>query len=179
GVFPSVGFTWRAKGEGFLENVDAVSDLKLRLSYGETGNKDGISNYGYIPSYYYSVNESQYGIGNQFYHVYSPIAYDNSLRWESTATTNIGLDYGFWGGRVFGSIDAYVKKTKDLLATVEIPVGTNYSNQLLTNVGNMENRGIEGSINVQAVKSEHFNWELGFNITVNRNKVTNLTLNEN
>jgi len=179
GIFPSVGFTWRVKGENFLDDVDAVSDLKLRLSYGETGNKDGISNYGYIPSYYYSVNESQYGVGNQFYHVYSPIAYDNSLRWESTATTNIGLDYGFWGGRIFGSIDAYVKKTKDLLATVEIPVGTNYSNQLLTNVGNMENRGIEGSINIQAVKSEHFNWELGFNITVNRNKVTNLTLNEN
>ena len=179
GVFPSVGFTWRAKGEGFLENVDAVSDLKLRVSYGETGNKDGISNYGYIPSYYYSVNESQYYVGNQFQHVYSPIAYDSSLRWESTTTTNIGLDYGFWGGRISGSIDAYMKKTKDLLATVEIPIGTNYSNQLLTNVGNMENRGIEGSINIQAIRSENFNWDLGFNITANKSKVTNLTLNDN
>ncbi|GGG97331.1 SusC/RagA family TonB-linked outer membrane protein [Parapedobacter pyrenivorans] len=179
GIFPSAGLTWRIKGERFLADVDEISDLKLRLSYGETGNKDGISNYGYIPSYYYSVNESQYGIGNQFYHVYSPIAYDSSLRWESTETTNIGLDYGFWGGRISGSIDAYVKKTKDLLATVEIPVGTNYSNQLLTNVGNMENRGIEGSINIQAVRTEHFNWDFGFNITVNRSKVTNLTLNDN
>lgn len=179
GIFPSAGFTWRIKGEGFLEDVDAVSDLKLRLSYGETGNKDGISNYGYIPSYYYSVNESQYQVGNQFQHVYSPIAYDSSLRWESTETTNIGLDYGFWGGRISGSIDAYVKKTKDLLATVEIPVGTNYSNQLLTNVGNMENRGIEGSVNIQAIQSENFNWDLGFNITVNKSEVTNLTLNDN
>ncbi|WP_149527428.1 SusC/RagA family TonB-linked outer membrane protein [Sphingobacterium hotanense] len=179
GIFPSAAFTWRIKGENFLKDNHSVSDLKLRLSYGETGNKDGITNYGYIPVYYYSTNEAQYQIGDQFYHVYSPIAYDKTLRWESTATTNIGLDYGFWGGRIYGAIDAYHKKTKDLLATTEISVGTNYSNQLLTNVGNMENRGIEGSINIQAVKSENFNWDLGFNMTVNESKVTNLTLNDN
>ena len=179
GIFPSAAFTWRIKGENFLKNNNSISDLKLRVSYGETGNKDGISNYGFIPSYYYSSNEAQYQVGNQFYHVYSPIAYDKTLRWESTTTTNIGLDYGFWGGRISGSIDAYNKKTKDLLATIEIPVGTNFSNQLLTNVGNMENRGIEGSINLQAIKSENFNWDLGFNMTVNKSKVTNLTLNDN
>ena len=179
GIFPSAAFTWRIKGENFLKDKNSISDLKLRLSYGETGNKDGIANYGFIPSYYYSSNEAQYQVGNQFYHVYSPIAYDATLRWESTATTNIGLDYGFWGGRISGSIDAYHKKTKDLLATIEIPVGTNYSNQLLTNVGNMENRGVEGSINIQAIKSDNFNWDIGFNMTVNESKVTNLTLNEN
>lgn len=179
GIFPSAAFTWRIKGENFLKDNNSISDLKLRLSYGETGNKDGIANYGFIPSYYYSTNESQYQVGNQFYHVYSPIAYDETLRWESTTTANIGLDYGFWGGRISGSIDAYQKKTKDLLATIEIPVGTNYSNQLLTNVGNMENRGVEGSINIQAVKSENFNWDLGFNMTVNESKVTNLTLSDN
>lgn len=179
GIFPSAAFTWRIKGENFLKDNNSISDLKLRLSYGETGNKDGIANYGFIPSYYYSSNEAQYQVGNQFYHVYSPIAYDATLRWESTATTNIGLDYGFWGGRISGSIDAYHKKTKDLLATIEIPVGTNYSNQLLTNVGNMENRGVEGSINIQAIKSDNFNWDIGFNMTVNESKVTNLTLNEN
>ncbi|MVZ66258.1 SusC/RagA family TonB-linked outer membrane protein [Sphingobacterium sp. DK4209] len=179
GIFPSAAFTWRIKGENFLKDNNSISDLKLRVSYGETGNKDGITNYGYIPVYYYSTNEAQYQIGDQFYHVYSPIAYDKTLRWESTATTNIGLDYGFWGGRIYGSIDAYQKKTKDLLATTEISVGTNYSNQLLTNVGNMENRGIEGSINIQAIKSENFNWDLGFNMTVNESKITNLTLNDN
>ena len=179
GIFPSAAFTWRIKGENFLKDKNSISDLKLRLSYGETGNKDGIANYGFIPSYYYSSNEAQYQVGNQFYHVYSPIAYDATLRWESTATTNIGLDYGFWDGRISGSIDAYHKKTKDLLATIEIPVGTNYSNQLLTNVGNMENRGVEGSINIQAIKSDNFNWDIGFNMTVNESKVTNLTLNEN
>lgn len=179
GIFPSAAFTWRIKGENFLKDNNSISDLKLRLSYGETGNKDGIANYGFIPSYYYSSNEAQYQVGNQFYHVYSPIAYDATLRWESTATTNIGLDYGFWGGRISGSIDVYHKKTKDLLATIEIPVGTNYSNQLLTNVGNMENRGVEGSINIQAIKSDNFNWDIGFNMTVNESKVTNLTLNEN
>ncbi|MHC8948155.1 SusC/RagA family TonB-linked outer membrane protein [Sphingobacterium hungaricum] len=179
GIFPSAGLTWRIKGENFLKDNDAVSDLKLRVSYGETGNKDGIANYSYLPNYYLSTAQSLYQMGNTFYNVYTPIAYDENLKWESTATTNIGLDYGFWGGRIFGSIDAYQKKTRDLLATVTIPVGTNFSNQLLTNVGNMENRGIEGSINIQAVKSENFNWDLGFNLTYNEAKVTNLTLNDN
>jgi len=178
GVFPSVALTWRLKEEDFLRENAAISDLKIRASYGQTGNKDGIANYGYIPSYHYSVNESQYQIGNRFYHVYSPLAYDRDLRWESTATTNIGLDYGLWGGRIHGSVDVYQKKTKDLLATVEIPVGTNFSNQLLTNVGNMENQGIELSVNLQAVRSADFGLDFGLNITVNKSKLTNLTLND-
>jgi TonB-linked SusC/RagA family outer membrane protein len=177
GYFPSAGFTWRIIDEDFLKNSKAISDLKLRLSYGETGNKDGIGNYDYLSKYYANSNTGQYQIGNTFYNYYSPAAYDPDLKWETTTTYNAGLDYGFAKGRIYGSIDAYYKKTKDLLSTINIPVGTNFSNLLTTNVGNMEVRGIEGSINFGLVKSENTSWDFGFNVAYNKRKITNLTLN--
>jgi TonB-linked SusC/RagA family outer membrane protein len=177
GYFPSAGFTWRAIDESFLKDSKVLSDLKLRLSYGITGQQDGIANYSYLPNYYNSANELQYQLGDQFYHFYSPVAYDKNLKWETSETYNAGIDYGFFKGRVFGSVDVYYKKTKDLLSTVPIPVGTNFSNLLLTNVGNMENKGIEASINVGIIKTDDITWDLGFNATYNKNKVTNLSLN--
>jgi TonB-linked SusC/RagA family outer membrane protein len=177
GYFPSAGFTWRIIGEDFMRASNTFSDLKLRLSYGETGNKDGIGNYDYLSKYYANSNTGQYQIGGTFYNYYSPAAYDPDLKWETTTTYNAGLDYGFAKGRIFGSVDAYYKKTKDLLSTINIPVGTNFSNLLTTNVGNMEVRGIEGSINFAAIKSENTNWDFGFNVAYNKRKVTNLTLN--
>ena len=177
GYFPSVGFTWRIIGENFLKDSKVLSDLKLRLSYGQTGNKDGIGDYDYIAKYYASSTTGQYQIGNQFYNYYAPAAYDPDLKWESTTTYNAGLDYGFLQGRIYGAIDAYYKKTKDLLSTINIPVGTNFNNLLTTNVGNMEVKGAEGSINFAAIKSADVNWDFGFNVAYNKRKVTNLTLN--
>ncbi|KIO77572.1 membrane protein [Pedobacter lusitanus] len=177
GYFPSAAFTWRAIDESFLKDSKVFSDLKLRLSYGVTGQQDGLPNYSYLPNYSNSTNESQYQIGGQFYHLYSPIAYDKNLKWETSTTYNAGLDYGLFNGRVYGSVDVYYKKTKDLLSLVPIAVGTNFSNQLITNVGNMENKGIEASINVSLIKSADVNWDMGFNVTYNKNKVTNLSLN--
>lgn len=175
GIFPSVGATWRMKEESFLVDNETISDLKLRLSYGETGQQDGIANYSYLPNYKSSSNESMYQFGDQYYYMYSPVAYDKDIRWESTATYNAGLDYGFMQGRLTGSVDVYFKKTKDLLSTIPIPVGTNFSNLLLTNVGNMENKGIELAINAKAVDTQDFSLDLGFNFTYNKSKVTNLT----
>lgn len=175
GFFPSAGFTWRINRESFLQNAEALSQLNLRLSYGVTGQQDGIANYSYLPNYYLSVNESQYQFGDQFYPTYSPMAYDQDIRWESTATYNGGLDYGFLDGRISGSIDVYYKRTKDLLSVIPIPVGTNFSNLLLTNVGNMENRGVELNLNATPVKHDDFVWDVNFNFTYNHNKVTNLT----
>lgn len=177
GYFPSAGFTWRAIDESFLKDSKVFSDLKLRLSYGVTGQQDGFGNYTYLPNYYTSVNESQYQIGNQFYHMFTPIQYDKDLKWETSTTYNAGIDYGLFGGRVYGSVDVYYKKTKDLLSLVPIAVGTNFSNQLVTNVGNMENKGIEASINVGIIKTDDVKWDMGFNFTYNKNKVTNLSLN--
>lgn len=177
GYFPSAGFTWRAIDESFLKDSKVFSDLKFRLSYGITGQQDGIANYSYLPNYSNSVNEAQYQIGGVFYHMYTPVAYDKNLKWETSTTYNAGLDYGFFKGRVYGSIDAYYKKTKDLLSSVPIAVGTNFTNQLLTNVGNMNNKGIEASINIGLIKSADVNWEVGFNASYNSIKVTNLSLN--
>lgn len=177
GYFPSVGLTWRVIGENFLKDSKVLSDLKLRLSYGQTGNKDGIGNYDYLAKYYANSNTGQYQLGNVFYNYYTPAAYDPDLRWESTTTYNAGIDYGFAGGRISGSVDAYYKETKDLLSTINIPVGTNFSNLLTTNVGNMEVKGIEANINFAAIQSENLNWDFGFNLAYNKRKVTNLTLN--
>jgi iron complex outermembrane receptor protein len=179
GYFPSAAFTWRLKDESFLKDSKTLSDLKIRLSYGETGNKDIPVNYAYLANYNLGVDQAQYQLGDNFYQLYSPQPYDKNLRWESTTTYNAGLDYGFLDGRIYGSVDVYYKKTKDLLATIEIPIGTNFSNQLLTNVGNMENRGIEASVNLALLKSERLNWDIGFNFAYNKNKVSNLTLNKN
>jgi len=175
GIFPSAGLTWRIKNEAFLADADGLSSLNLRLSYGKTGQQDGIANYGYLSNYYLSSNESQYQLGDAFYQTYSPIAYDQDIRWESTATYNAGLDYGFVGNRINGTIDVYYKKTEDLLSVIPIPVGTNFSNLLLTNVGNMENTGVELNINAIPVQQENLAWDLNFNFTYNHNKVTNLT----
>jgi len=179
GYFPSAGFTWRVIGEDFLKDSKVVSDLKLRLSYGETGNKDGetIGNYNYLSRYYANTNTGQYQIGNTFYNYYSPAGYDPDMRWETTTTYNAGLDYGFLKGRLYGSVDAYYKKTKDLLSTINIPVGTNFTNLLTTNVGNMEVKGIEASLNFVAIQKENVTWDFGFNMAYNKRKITNLTLN--
>jgi iron complex outermembrane receptor protein len=177
GYFPSVGLTWRVIGENFLKDSKVLSDLKLRLSYGQTGNKDGIGNYDYLAKYYANSNTGQYQLGNTFYNYYTPAAYDPDLRWESTTTYNAGIDYGFAGGRIYGSVDAYYKETKDLLSTINIPVGTNFSNLLTTNVGNMEVKGIEANINFAAIQKENLSWDFGFNLAYNKRKITNLTLN--
>jgi len=181
GYFPSVGFTWRIIGENFLKESKTLSDLKLRLSYGETGNKDGadIGNYNYLAKYYANTNQGQYQIGNTFYNYYSPAGYDPDLRWETTRTYNAGLDYGFLQDRLYGSIDVYYKETRDLLSKVTIPVGTNFSNELVTNVGNMDVRGAEVSLNYVAVKTDNTTWDIGINAAYNKRKVTNLTLNPN
>jgi TonB-linked SusC/RagA family outer membrane protein len=175
GVFPSVALTWRINKESFLSNSSKLSDLKLRLSYGITGNQDGIANYSYLGIYSISSNASQYQFGNQFYNMTAPAAYDANIKWEQTATANAGLDYGFFDNRLTGSLDVYFKKTKNLLNTVPIPIGSNFSNQILTNVGNIENKGVEFAINGNPVRTKNFNWDLGFNFTYNNNKITNLT----
>ena len=175
GYFPSLGFTWRLIDESIFKN-SVFSDLKLRLSYGKTGNKDGIGNYEYLARYYPNNNTGQYQVGQTFYNYYSPAGYDKDLRWESTTTYNAGLDFGFLKGKIYGSVDVYSKKTKDLLSLVNIPLGVNFTNVLTTNVGNMDVKGIEGNINLNLMDKADMNWTVGFNASYNQRKITNLTL---
>jgi iron complex outermembrane receptor protein len=175
GVFPSVALTWRINREEFMKPVSALNDLKLRLSYGITGNQDGIANYSYLGIYSVSSNASQYQFGNTFYNMTAPAAYDQNIKWEQTATANAGLDFGFFDNRLSGSLDVYYKKTKNLLNTVPIPIGSNFSNQILTNVGNIENKGVEFAVNGTPIATGKLTWNAGFNFTYNNNKITNLT----
>ncbi|MFT3822679.1 MAG: TonB-dependent receptor [Chitinophagaceae bacterium] len=175
GVFPSVAFTWQASREEFFQNVQALSDLKLRLSYGVTGNQDGIYNYPYQSIYSLSGSGSQVQFGDSWYYMGTPAAYDANIKWEQTATYNAGIDFGFLNSRLNGSVDFYFKKTKDLLNTIPIPAGSNFSSTILTNVGNVENKGVELALNAVAIKNRHASWEVGFNIAYNQNKITNLT----
>ena len=175
GTFPAAAVTWRMQQEDFLRSFHALSNLNLRVSYGVTGNQDGIANYSYLPVYALSDNTSMVQFGNTYYNMASPAAYDAAIKWEQTATWNAGLDYGFWGNRIVGSIDVYYKKTKDLLNTVPVPAGSNFSSTLLTNVGNMTNKGAEFIINAGIIRSKDWNWNVNFNIAYNTNKITNLT----
>lgn len=179
GVFPSAAFTWRMSDEDFLKGSKTLSDLKMRLSYGVTGQQDGIDPYKFLPTYYLSDNTSKYQFGNggnSFYNMYTPNYYDTTLKWEQTTAYNAGFDYGFLNQRISGSIDVYYKKTKNLLSLVFLPVGTNFTNQLVTNVGNTETKGVEFTLNAIPVKTKDFTWSLNYNIAYNNNKVTNLSL---
>jgi iron complex outermembrane receptor protein len=173
GYFPSVALAWKMKDE-FFSNSTVVNDLKLRFGWGVTGQQDGIDYYAYLPRYGQSNNSAQYQFGNTFYSFLRPSAYDPNLKWETTTTTNLGLDFAFANNRITGSVDVYQKKTEDLLSVVPIAPGSNFNIELLTNVGNMENRGVEFAINTIPVSTKNLTWNFGFNVTYNNSKITNL-----
>lgn len=176
GIFPSVAFAWKIKDEAFLKNSQVISDLKLRLGYGITGQQDGIGNYDYLAVYSLSNSNASYQFGNTFYQGYRPGGYNPNLKWEQTATSNIGLDFGFLNNRITGSVDIYQKKTSDLLNSIPQPAGTNFAAFFIANVGNMTNKGIEFNINAQPVSTRNFNWDVAFNVTYNENTITKLTV---
>jgi iron complex outermembrane receptor protein len=175
GIFPAAALAWKIKDESFLKNVKAVSDMKLRLGWGITGQQDIGNDFPYLPVYRESTATAQYQFGNTFYNTLRPNPYDANIKWEQTTTYNVGLDFGFLKNRITGSIDAYKRETKDLLNFIPIAAGSNFSNFLTTNVGNLENKGIELSLNGQIITSKDLNWSLGFNAAYNENKITKLT----
>ena len=178
GTFPSAAFAWKIKEESFARNSKVVSDMKLRIGYGVTGQQDGIGYYDYISYYNLSSLTAQYQFGNSFYQLYRPGGYYYNRKWEQTATTNLALDYGFLNNRISGSIEFYYKKTTDLLNEINQPAGTNFSNKIVANVGSMENRGVEFTINLQPIKNSKVTWDVAFNATYNKNKITKLTISD-
>ncbi|MBL7743230.1 MAG: SusC/RagA family TonB-linked outer membrane protein [Chitinophagaceae bacterium] len=175
GWFPSAAFAWKLKQESFMRNSRVISDLKLRLGYGITGQQDGIGYYDYLARYSQANNRAQYQFGNTYYQPYRPEGYNDRLKWEETTTYNAGIDFGFLNNRITGSVDVYLKQTKDLLSVIDQPAGTNFSNKILANIGTMENRGVEFTLNTQPVNTKNVSWDLGFNITYNKNEITKLT----
>ncbi len=175
GLFPAAALAWRIKDEPFLKNTKVISDLKLRLGWGITGQQDVGNDYPYLSVYRTSTATAQYQFGNTFYNTLRPDPYDANIKWEGTTTYNIGLDYGFVNNRIFGSIDVYKRMTEDLLNFIPIAAGSNFSNFLTTNVGNLENQGVEFSITGQAISKKDMNWNISFNASYNENKITKLT----
>ncbi|WP_183576049.1 SusC/RagA family TonB-linked outer membrane protein [Mucilaginibacter sp. X5P1] len=175
GTFPSVALAWKINNEDFLKGTPAISTLKLRVEYGVTGNQEGIGEYDYLSQYSLSTSTAQYNFGGTNYQLYRPGAYYPGRTWETTDASNIGLDYGFINDRITGSIDYYYNKTKNLLATIGQPALTNFGNQIVGNVGNMENNGLEFSINADLIDTKTIGWTANFNVSFNHNKITNLT----
>lgn len=176
GTFPSVALGWTLTEEPWLKNQKVLSNLKLRASYGVTGQQEGIGNYNYLPVYTYSVAGTEAFINGQYINTYRPEAYVSDLKWETTTSWNFGLDFGFLDGRIGGAIDFYTRKTKDLLASVPTAAGTNFSKTILTNVGNVDSKGIEASLNATPIQTKDWEWNLSYNFTWQNMKVKNLSL---
>ena len=177
GFFPSAAFAWRVKDESFLKNVDAISDLKLRLGWGKTGQQDTGKEY-YTPVFAKSTSMHHlYPIGGSANNkgiLYRPLAFNDDLTWETTTTWNIGLDYGMFDQRLTVNLDAYLRKTTDLLSETTIPAGQNFDRRLWKNAGTLENKGIEVAVTGRPIQTKDWFVELSVNAAYNKNKITEL-----
>lgn len=176
GYFPSLAFAWKAR-EDFFKNSTKVTDFKLRFGWGVTGQQDGISYYSYLPRYTVSSNTAMQQFGNSWVNYLRPAGYDPSIRWETTTTTNFGVDYGFFNNRISGSVDYYKRQTKDLLANVAVASGANFVNEIVTNVGNINSEGVEVMLNLAPIRNDNVSWDINLNYTYNKATITNLLRN--
>lgn len=177
GVFPAVALGWKINEEAFLSSAESLDLLKLRIGWGKTGQQDiGDNFYPYIPTYTGSQQGAYYEFGGVFYPTQRPDAYDANIQWETTTTLNLGVDYSLYNGRLSGFVDVYKRTTDNLLNEIPIAAGTNFSNFLTTNVGSLENQGVELGITGVLVSKEDLSWEVSGNLTYNQNEITKLTL---
>lgn len=158
-----------------MEEQNIFSELKLRFGYGITGQQDIGANYPYLARYDVSREGAYYFFGNERIRTLRPAGYDSNIKWEETTTYNVGLDYGIAQDRYYGTLDFYFRETRDLLNFIPVPAGTNLTNFINTNIGDMENRGVEFSIFTRPVITRDFTWLLGFNATWNETIITRLT----
>lgn len=175
GTFPSIALAWRLSNESFLSDIGALSDLKLRASWAETGNQS-FGDYLQYSTYTYSDALTQYQFGQQFVSTIRPSAVDPNIHWESTKSWDVGLDYGFLDQRFSGAIDWYVKNTDDLIFNVPVAAGTNLSNYVTTNIGSMKNTGVEFSLSARVMQGEEdgLSWTADFTASHNTNELTQI-----
>jgi iron complex outermembrane receptor protein len=177
GLFPSVAVAWRVINEDFASGLTGVfSDLKLRVGYGVTGNQE-IPNYRYATYYKYSQPSAAYQFGDQFVNTLRPRGVDPDIKWEETVSTNFGLDAGLFGGRLNASLEYYIKNVNDLLYEVVIPAGISVSDRVYTNIGQVENKGFELTLDGVLFDKDNFNWNLGFNVSTNKNVIKKIDNN--
>ena len=178
GYFPSVAFAWRMKEEPFLKNIDFLSDAKMRLGWGMTGQQEGIGDYTYIPVFKPNANaHALYPVlGNGT--TYRPQAYNPHLTWEKTTTYNAGIDLAILNNRVEFSLDWYYRKTTDLINDVFVAAGSNFRNKVKSNIGSLHNTGFEFMTTVRPIQSKDWRWEVSYNFTYNKNEIDELISGE-
>ncbi len=174
-TFPSVALAWRINEEPFMKSIKQLSDLKLRLGWGKTGQQDVNNDYAWIPTYSISTGT------NGFYPVsgdgtlYRPNNYTPDLKWETTTTYNLGLDFGFFNQRFTASVDVYKRKTDDLLNYAPTIALSAYRNNAWQNIGSLENKGVEVALGIKPIQTKDFYWTLDYNFTYNKNEITDLS----
>ena len=178
-TFPAFAFGWKVNEEKFLKNVNWLDELKLRLGYGKTGQQDINNNYAYFASYNENINSTNgryplVGV-NPSGVMSRPDAYNQDLKWETTTTYNAGLDFSVLRDRIRGSVDYYYRKTPDLINAASVSAGSNFRNQVKSNIGSLENKGIEASLTVRPVQTKDWQVEVTGNFTYNKNEITELT----
>ena len=176
GLFPSLALAWKFKEESFLKDVSWVSDAKLRLGWGKTGQQEGIGDYTYIATYTPNSQGAYYPLFGEG-RTLRPDAYNPNLTWEKTTTWNAGLDLSFMRDRLSLNFDFYHRKTTDLINTVVVPVGTNFANKVTSNIGSLHNTGFEFAANWRAIQTKDWSWQIGYNLTWNKNKIDELVAN--
>ncbi|WP_226913075.1 SusC/RagA family TonB-linked outer membrane protein [Flavicella marina] len=179
GYFPSAALAWNVTNEEFLKESKVIDNLKVRVGYGQVGNVNGLGDYQFITRYNKSINGASYQFGDSFYQTYRPEPINENLKWEIGTTFNAGIDYSILNGRIYGSIDAYNKITKDLIINSAVDPFTNFANSIDSNVGDMENRGIEFVFNTIPVRTEDWKWTIGFNLAYNVNTITRMPDTQN
>lgn len=177
GLFPAASLAVKV-----IDNKNNYfSNLKVRAGWGVTGQQNignGQRLYAYQGLYQYGFENAQYQFGDQFVQTIRPNGYDENIKWEETSTYNIAADFSIIRNKLSGSIDIYQRLTKDLLNTITVPAGSNLTNEITTNIGNMENRGIEIALNYTPIEKENFTWDINANMAYNENKVTKLTASD-
>lgn len=174
GKFPALALGWKLKEENFLKDVNWLSDLKLRLGWGITGQQNLPVDFYYVPLFNQGDSYAQYPFGGTYYPTMRPNVYNPDLTWEKTTTWNAGIDYSFLGGRIDGALDFYVRNTDDLLSYVDIATGTNFSDMMYKNIGSLRNTGLEFSVNARPIMTKDFTWQLTYNVMWNKNEITDL-----
>ena len=174
GLFPSVALGWNIKNESFMKNVDKLSTLKLRLSWGQTGQQDVGDYYDTFATFYTNQLGSYYQIDGKTIVPITALGYNADLKWETTTTYNVGMDFGLWNDRLTASIDAYQRDTKDLLSWVQVAALSNLTNYLNTNIASLTNKGIELDLNGILVETRDMSWTAGVNVAYNHNEITKL-----
>ena len=179
GIFPSVAFGWNILKESFMPASKELSTLKLRLSWGETGQQEVGGYYDTFAQFLTTQLGSYYFTnGDSYTNPIAALGYSADLRWETTTTYNVGMDFGFWNDRLTAAVDVYRRDTRDILNYIPVPALSNLTNYLNTNIGSMTNQGVELDVNAILVETRDASWTVGFNAAYNKNKITKLTVSD-